>query len=122
MTKGLSFFFRKKKSNEPKYYKTLGWCWGYLFLYPLGYSMRAVTEYDPNDTYELFCHDVYGVHPHFIHGWPSPIYFSPAMSAIIALWGIVEHSIFPAYFIPGWALFVTFANWYFTIYERDREY
>lgn len=49
--------FRKKKSNEPKYYKTLGWCWGYLFLYPLGYSMRAVTEYDPNDTYELFCHD-----------------------------------------------------------------
>lgn len=114
--------FRKKKSNEPKYYKTLGWCWGYLFLYPLGYSMRAVTEYDPNDTYELFCHDVYGVHPHFISGCPTPVYFSPAIGAIIALWGIVEHSIFPAYFIPGWALFVTFANWYFTIYERDREY
>ena len=40
----------------------------------------------------------------------------------IALWGIVEHSIFPAYFIPGWALFVAFANWYFTTHERNKEY
>lgn len=114
--------FRKKKPDKPKYYKTIKWRWTGLILYPLGYSMRAVTEYDPNDTYELFCHDVYGVHPHFIKGWPTPAYFSPVISAIIALWGIVEHSIFPAYFIPGWALFVTFANWYFTTHERNKEY
>lgn len=114
--------FRKKKPDKPKYYKTLGWCWGYLLLYPLGYSMRAVTEYDPNDTYELFCHDVYGVHPHFISGWPTPVYFSPAICAILLLFCLPKYATFLAFFIPGWALFVTFANWYFTTYERDKEY
>ena len=114
--------FRKKKPDGPKYYKRLGWTWSYLLLYPLGYSARAVTEYDPNDTYELFCHDVYGVHPHFIGGRPNPAFISPVICIILAIWGIVDGSIFPAYFIPGWALFVTFANWYFTTYERNREY
>ena len=40
--------FRKKKLDGPRYYKRLlGWTWGYLLVYPLGYSARAVTEYDP---------------------------------------------------------------------------
>ena len=45
--------FRKKKSKEPKYYKTMGWHWEYLLFWPMGWSMRAVTEYDPNDTFQL---------------------------------------------------------------------
>ena len=30
-------FGRKKKDEKPKYYRTLGWQWGGLFVYPIGY-------------------------------------------------------------------------------------
>ena len=112
--------FRKKKPDEPKYYRTLEWNWSFFFLCPLGYSVKAVTEYDPNDTYELFCHDVYGVHPRFIGGWPSNVYFSPVICLIMLVCGLPKYATFLAFFVPGWALFVTFANWYFTTYERSK--
>ena len=111
--------FRKKKSDEPKYYKTMGWHWEYLLFWPMGWSMRAVTEYDPNDTFQLFCHDIYGVHPRFTGGWPSAVYFSPAICAVLLL-GIQKYATFLAIFIPGWALFTLFANWYFTTHERNK--
>ena len=112
--------FRKKKSDEPKYYKTMGWHWEYLLFWPMGWSMRAVTEYDPNDTFQLFCHDIYGVHPRFIGGWPSAVYFSPAICAVLLLCGLPKYATFLAFFVPGWALFALFANWYFTTYERSK--
>ena len=74
--KGADSMFRKKKPDKPKYYKTIKWRWTGLILYPLGYSMRAVTEYDPNDTYELFCHDVYGCIPTSLEDGLLP-YISP---------------------------------------------
>ena len=114
-------FGRKKKDEKTKYYRTLGWQWGGLFVYPIGYSMRAVTEYNPDDTYELFCHDVYGVHPRFVGGYPPPVYYSPFIALgllIAALLG--ESTTFFIIFDIGWALFVWFANWYLTSCERSK--
>ena len=106
-------FGRKKKDEKPKYYYPLRVEWKMaIFLFPIGFSMRAVTEYNPDDTYELFCHDVYGVHPQFIGGNPPAVYYSPFMALILLIAALLGYSTtFFIIFDIGWALFVWFANW-----------
>ncbi len=112
-------FGRKKKDEKPKYYERMKGGWIGIFFLPIGFSMRAVTEYNPDDTYELFCHDVYGVHPQFIGGWPPMVYYSPFMALILLIAALLGYSTtFFIIFDIGWALFVWFANGYFTSYER----
>ena len=115
-------FGRKKKNEKPKYYYPLRVEWKMaIFLFPIGYSMRAVTEYNPDDTYELFCHDVYGVHPRFIGGYPPAVYYSPFIAFGLLIAALLGYSTtFFIIFDIGWALFVWFANWYLTSYERSK--